>query len=268
MENVQEIIQKLQEQFESGKVFQYLKPELLVSQNSKPSSSWSLCNKLIMLMNDTHDARGFRQWKEVGRHVKKGAKAFGILAPRFIKKQDEKKQEETLVLAGFLAVPVFRFEDTEGEALPDDRFIPPVYPPLSEIAKAWNIEVKWEGVSNPKQSLCAFYQGSTNRIVLYTFEEYTFLHELSHAAHDRVKGGLKGGQDPQQEFVAEFSAACLARVLGIHDENKEMSSLAYCQGYLGSSKHPANVLLSGLSDAEKVLNLILETKKTVREKVA
>ena len=26
-----------------------------------------------MLMHDTADARGFRQWKQVGRHVKKGA---------------------------------------------------------------------------------------------------------------------------------------------------------------------------------------------------
>ncbi len=34
-----------------------------------------------MLMNETEDARGFRQWEKVGRRVKKGAKAFYILAP-------------------------------------------------------------------------------------------------------------------------------------------------------------------------------------------
>jgi len=31
--------------------------------------------------HDTEDARGFRQWQKVGRRVKKGAKAFYILAP-------------------------------------------------------------------------------------------------------------------------------------------------------------------------------------------
>jgi len=49
--------------------------------NGKPSDAWSFFNRLIMLMNNTEDARGFRQWQKVGRRVKKGAKAFYILAP-------------------------------------------------------------------------------------------------------------------------------------------------------------------------------------------
>ena len=44
--------------------------------NGKPSDSWSFFNRLIMLMNETEDARGFRQWEKAGRRVKKGAKAF------------------------------------------------------------------------------------------------------------------------------------------------------------------------------------------------
>ena len=57
------------------------KVALVVFKGSgKPSDRWSFFNRLIMLMN-TEDARGFRQWKQVGRHVKKGAKAFYILAP-------------------------------------------------------------------------------------------------------------------------------------------------------------------------------------------
>ncbi len=49
--------------------------------NGKPSDAWSFFNRLIMLMNNTADARGFQQWRKVGRRVKKGAKAFYILAP-------------------------------------------------------------------------------------------------------------------------------------------------------------------------------------------
>ena len=47
----------------------------------KPSDNWSFFNRLIMFMNNTTDARGFRQWKKVGRRVKKGTKAFYILVP-------------------------------------------------------------------------------------------------------------------------------------------------------------------------------------------
>jgi len=32
-------------------------------------------------MNETADARVFKQWQKAGRRVKKGAKAFYILAP-------------------------------------------------------------------------------------------------------------------------------------------------------------------------------------------
>ncbi|HBT47942.1 MAG TPA: hypothetical protein DEA73_08750 [Peptococcaceae bacterium] len=47
----------------------------------KPSDKWSLGNKLLMLIAGTEDARGYQQWREVGRQVKKGARVFYILAP-------------------------------------------------------------------------------------------------------------------------------------------------------------------------------------------
>lgn len=109
--------------------------------NGKPSDAWSFFNRLIMYMHDTCDARGFRQWRQAGRHVKKGAKAFYILAPIRkkipvkVKKEEEKVNEngevevveieETIYvdkLVGFKPIPVFRYEDTEGEPLPEKNF--------------------------------------------------------------------------------------------------------------------------------------------------
>ena len=52
-----------------------------------------------MLIAWPRNPRGFRQWQEVGRYVKK-IKAITILAPRFIKKQNE--EEEKKVFAGRL----------------------------------------------------------------------------------------------------------------------------------------------------------------------
>jgi antirestriction protein ArdC len=82
-----------------------------------------------MYLNETDDARGFRQWLQVGRHVKKGSKAFYIIGP-VTKKITEKKsldsgekvREEKQIIAGFKAIPVFRIEDTEGEPIIREAF--------------------------------------------------------------------------------------------------------------------------------------------------
>ncbi len=89
--------------------------------DSVPADKWSFLNRVLMYLNDTEDARGFRQWKQAGRYVKKGSKAFYIIGPVTKKITEEKNpesgdivREEKTVLAGFKAIPVFRFEDTEG----------------------------------------------------------------------------------------------------------------------------------------------------------
>src|SRR5659263_707122 len=81
-----------------------------------PADKWSFLNRLLMYYNGTDDARGFNQWKQAGRYIKKGSKAFYILAPMFKKITEEKTlesgeivREEKQILAGFRAVPVFRF---------------------------------------------------------------------------------------------------------------------------------------------------------------
>ncbi len=65
-----------------------------------------------MFIHKTEDARGFRQWIEVKRHVKKGSKSFQILVPCFKKEKDNTK-EEVPRLTGFTTGNVFRVEDTQ-----------------------------------------------------------------------------------------------------------------------------------------------------------
>jgi hypothetical protein len=73
-----------------------------------------------MYLNNTEDARGFRQWQQAGRRVNKGSKAFYILAPMF--KKVEENGEEFQQLIGFRSVPVFRVEDTEGTPITKEQF--------------------------------------------------------------------------------------------------------------------------------------------------
>ena len=67
-----------------------------------PSSKWSLLNRTIMFLSGTQDARGYRQWQQVGRHVKKGSRAFYILVPKISKTVDNKTGEDRGPIRDFL----------------------------------------------------------------------------------------------------------------------------------------------------------------------
>ena len=97
-----------------------------------PSSKYSFGNQLLLYSQKADDVRGFTAWKNVNRHVKKGAKAVWILAPRKIKVEDDDGETHELN-TGFRAVPVYRLEDTEGDPLPEYK--PKSIPPLTDLAE-------------------------------------------------------------------------------------------------------------------------------------
>lgn len=78
-----------------------------------PCDKWSLGNRIFMLVNETLDARGLKQWRDAGRKVKKGGEAFYILGPvtKKITVEDKETGEKVTkpVVVNFRAIPVFRF---------------------------------------------------------------------------------------------------------------------------------------------------------------
>jgi len=85
-----------------------------------------------------------------------------------------------------------------------------------------------------------------------------FFHELSHAAHEKVKGSLTKGQDPLQEIVAELSAAALCKLVGKQGNGSFGNSYKYIEKYSEKiDMSPYNACLKVMSETEKVLNLIL-----------
>lgn len=219
-----------------------------------PSSQWSFLNRTIMFLAGTSDARGFRQWKQVNRHIKKGAKAIYILVPCFYKSK-EGDEEEQATLRGFKAAPVFRYEDTEGEEV-DYRQIelPPL--PLMDRAREWGISVK---AIPGNYRYKGYYAPDRREIALATPEEVVFFHELAHASHDRVKQNLKTGQDPLQEIIAELSAQALCRLVGKSPRDTIGNTYRYIGSYakkINMSAYAACVKV--LQETEQVLNLILK----------
>ena len=72
-------LQSIVDLFQSGNVPKALAVATIPPQAGIPSAKWSLSNRLLQFLGDTSDSRGYRQWQEAGRQVKKGSKSFHIL---------------------------------------------------------------------------------------------------------------------------------------------------------------------------------------------
>ena len=242
-------LENLVDAFRTGEIGQVVE-RTVIPLADVPCAKWSLCNRVIVSLSGTDDARGYRQWKEVGRYVKKGSKAIYILVPWYTKKptEDAEEKDGERMLRGFMSAPVFRFEDTDGEPIDRPQMEPPELPSLFEVAERFDVKVRWQG--HLGRAYGTFRPGE-KEITLESHDEPVFWHELAHAAHQRVNGTLKDGQDPKQEAVAELSATVIA---GLYGSDWSGNCWRYIQRYSGD---PLGLCLSVLAEVEKVLGEIL-----------
>jgi hypothetical protein len=252
-DRIKEVLDGILERFKSGDIPEAVAYSMFPIQDI-PSSKWSILNHILMWLAGTQDARGFRQWQEVNRYVKKGSKGFYILVPHIRKVDDEQTGLEKQVLVGFLTRAVFRYEDTDGEPLTHES-IEFSDIPLIQRAEEWGISVT---AIPGNYRYTGYYSQSKKLIALATKEECVFFHELAHAAHQQILGKLKGGQDPIQEIVAELAAQALCRIVGKSGDRHLGNSYRYMETYaerINITPHAA--CLKVMSDCEKVLTLIL-----------
>ena len=142
-EKAREVLHLLEELFKNPEQLVDTMAQSYIKGEGRPIDRWSWCNRLICWVNESTDARTFKQWKDVGRSVKRGSKAFGIFAPSTYKVKAEKEgEEDEIVLSGFRSLPVFGYEQTEGDPLP--VYDPPQAPPLLDVAGKWGIEVSYQ----------------------------------------------------------------------------------------------------------------------------
>ena len=226
----------------------------LINTREKPSSKWSFGNQILALLAGTDDARGYRQWMDAGRYVRKGSQAFYILGPVFVKKRldtpDPGEDEEVEVLVGFRAIPVFRLEDTEGEELP--TYQPRDPPPLLEVAEKFGMKVNYLRLS---AGILGMTDYERQVITLATEDWTTFWHELAHAIHRSYEPKTGHGQEPEAETVAQLVAATLARLYGRPDDSFSWSYIA-TQARSASPQQVGRLCLRVLDRAKKVLDLI------------
>ncbi|MCA9496843.1 MAG: hypothetical protein KC589_07895 [Nanoarchaeota archaeon] len=283
---------------------------------AKPFSAWSMSNKMLCAVDwifttypeikkiedskkrgeelgkhifealEKADYRGFAQWKEIKRYIKKGQRStVSILAPSYKKyfsryyiddkgekvdlKKDEKapagkeeKVENGRFISGFFGIPVFSSDQTEGQAIKYKKLELPKMPYM-DVAKFLDIKVEAIGF---KGRAYGSFTPSLNRIQLATPNQATFFHELAHAVDHYLlqKLGLKGlsmesKQYSEQEIVAQFSANVLAYIVGYEIEQTTAYTKSYIEHYK-VSESPEQDLIRLLSRIEKIVEFIANFK--------
>ena len=229
MKNFQDVVPTLLDMFARKDFPQQFALTIIKRETPIPSDSWSVTNRLIMhIIGATADARTYKQWQAAGRQVKKGQKAFGIIAPVTKKVHNDEKDEDEIRIIGFRALPVFAYESTEGEPLPEVDCTPAKLPPFFDAAEALGIKVSWKPLS---RNAYGYYRLSDRSITLHSQDYAVFYHELGHAVHDTIEP-LADVPDDKAEVVAELTAAVLcemAEVSGYQQQSYEYIK-RYVQG--------------------------------------
>ena len=239
-------------------------------KDNVPCRSWSWRNQLLVAIHGHADARGLKQWNQVGRHVKKGERAFYILSPLTYKREDKETGEEKSGICGFKGTPVFGYEQTSGDPISSsdpkvEQWI--VSLPLHEVAETWGISVAaFNGRAASFRGRFQYAGSGGRAIALGVKNLSTWTHELVHAA-DHRNGKLKElGQHWRSETVAELGGAVLLRILG-HDHDADLGG---CWEYVQTFAKKEGIAV--LDACNKVLTrtceavaLILDTAEEVSQ---
>ncbi len=203
---------------------------------------------------------GYRAWRRLGRHVRRGERGIAILAPVLRKRLDELTGEEHEQLVGFRTVFVFDVSQTEGAPLPepprptlltdDTRAIRALTRRVEALARSRGIAVE----RAPLAHAYGRYLLDARRITLHPSlpplqELKTLIHELAHAlAHG--DGRHTSHDVPRLELEAESTAFIVCHAL-------ELDTSDYSFPYLaGWAESPEDLLAIG-EVAARTAELIL-----------
>ena len=250
-EKAQAALDRVVEQFKAGDLSPIVDVARIKLDPEAPANRWTFRNKVMAYAQSrTLDCRGYKQWQEVGRQVlppeERGLPVY-IMGPRTITKEDEDTGNKETILIGFRGIPIYSYQQTEGDGPGAMTYEPRELPPLAEVADALGISIKWA----PMLDALGSYQHGRGTITLGAEDAPIFFHELAHAAHAMIDQ-LNPGQDPHQETVAELSAAVLSELYGVkHTGN----AWRYIESY---NDDPLKAIYEALGTVEQVITLIEE----------
>ena len=268
---IKDAAEKLLSMFQSGKMPEAVAFTIINRDPSwdQPSYHWSIGNQILMLLNESTDARGYQQWQKAGRNVSKGTKAIYILAPMTHSIENPKKPDEKqLILNGFRPIPVFCVEDTSGRPLLKPNYLPPILPPFWQVADYLGIQIEHEPLQG---SYLGKFNRRNNKITLCAKDSFVYFHELAHAVHNTLTPLTKANV-AKNEIVAEMTAAVLCQLQNI--QGYESGCYDYVRHYCKDKDSQAVVksIMGLLTEVEqvtqKIINIAEEIDRILQKKLS
>jgi hypothetical protein len=265
----EDVANRIVEAFKTGNLPKALAPVFIRRQDGVPCRKWSWGNQLVCVLNGTQDARGFRQWNEAGRYVKKGSKSFDILVPltKSLTVTDAVTGQDIKVtkVVGFKTAPVFAVEVTDGQELVQidaavHQWLKEL--PLVDVAKAWGLNIDaYDGKAGAPQG-----QYRPGRVIALGVKNLsTWAHELIHAADDKLGNLKERGQHWRSETVAELGGAILLEALGFEYESDRGGCFEYVKAYAAEAQiSPVQACMDVLKRTCDAVNLLLNTAETLK----
>ena len=244
--------------------------------NRVSKKPYSILNQ--MLLKYDNEYASFKQWKDLGGHIRKGEKSemvvFWKMYPIKEKQDDGTEIIKTIPLLKY--INVFHISQVDGVE-PLKQKVTHDIEPIDKAEKIlndyWNREnITIEHVKGDK----AFYSPMFDKIQLPLFEQFkqseeyysTAFHESVHSTmktsrcnrqEDRKGKVVSFGSEEysKEELVGEVGSAQLMNIVGIETTKSFRNSTAYIQSWLKVLRNDNKFIVSASSKAEKAVNYIL-----------
>ena len=241
--------------------------------NRISNKPYSLLNQ--MLLSKTGEYASFKQWTELGGHIRKGEKAEIVTFWKIQQIEEENDNGEKIIkqLPLLRYYNVFHISQVEG--------VEPKSIDLNELQPIEEAErIKTEYMQREHIKILekvtdkAFYSPSLDYIQVPCKEQYqnieefysTLFHEMTHSTGHKVRLDREDVKDcmyfgsenySKEELCAELGSAFLINKLGIASSKSFNNSTAYIQSWLRVLKNDKKFIISASSRAEKAVKYIL-----------
>ncbi|WOI85971.1 ArdC-like ssDNA-binding domain-containing protein [Rhodococcus qingshengii] len=190
----------------------------------------------------------FNRWRDLNRHVTKGAKAYSIIRPIQVKRKDAEPDDENGTYTRFKPVRcIFPVSMTEGEPLPE--IDPATWSKERALAALAIRQVAYESFRNNSQGYSVRREFAINPVAAYPLK--TTFHEIGHIELGHTAPGQHGEYRRHRgikEFQAESTAYLCMNELGATDQFDAGESRAYIRHWL-RDQTPEDVAIRGVFKA-------------------
>ena len=264
--NVYDIVTKrILEELKKGEIpwARSWKPEYHLPMNWLTGRPYQGINFILTQWNGQYAT--YKQIKEAGGNVKKGAKATPIVFWKPLEKSDDEIEERKKRFC-IQYYSVFEVEvDTEGIRRKEVEPVQPISKQelLKEYLESGPTIVHGYSGASYEPTRDTIRMPSTGRFESHSHYYMTLFHEAIHSTghESRLSRVLVGrGEDikayAQEELIAEIGSAFLCNLSGIDSEEMLKRNTSYLQSWLSLLEDHPRMILIASSAAQKAVDLI------------